>query len=165
MSDPLFDEELTGTTSTARHRAVRYRAGHESGDMFEPDVEYDGLTLTIEVSGRDDALAMIDAISGRADLSDALVAAACETLTAEAVSMADDDGERAYVEQRMKDATPADARAALEARDERIRREATEAERKRCHEIALDHRPDRPLASRSTAAAIAAASEGGQRDE
>ena len=63
MSDYLDDHEITGTISTARHAVVRYRAGHESGDIFEADVDYDGFTLTIEVSGRDDALAMLEAIS------------------------------------------------------------------------------------------------------
>ena len=62
MSDYLDDHEITGTISTARHAVVRYRACHESGDIFEEGDDYDGLTLTIEVSGRDDALAMLEAI-------------------------------------------------------------------------------------------------------
>lgn len=62
MADYLDGHEITGTISTERHEVVRYRAGHESGDIFEEDVDYDGFTLTIEVSGHDDALAMLDAI-------------------------------------------------------------------------------------------------------
>jgi hypothetical protein len=62
MSDYLDDHEITGTISTERHAVVRYRAGHQSGEMFEEGDDFDGFTLTIEVSGRDDALAMLDAI-------------------------------------------------------------------------------------------------------
>ena len=62
MADPLFDSELTGTIRTTRHAQVRYRAGHESGDLFEEGDEFDGLTLTIEISGIEDARAMIEAI-------------------------------------------------------------------------------------------------------
>jgi hypothetical protein len=62
MADYLDDHEITGTISTSRHREVRYRAGHECGDLFEEGDEFDGFTLTIEVSGRDDALAMLEAI-------------------------------------------------------------------------------------------------------
>lgn len=63
--DPLFDDEMTGTIRTARHPVVRYRAGHESGDLFEEGQDYDGLTLTIEVSGKADVQAMLDAISAK----------------------------------------------------------------------------------------------------
>jgi hypothetical protein len=62
MADHLDHEEMTGTISTSRHRAVRWRAGRESGDLFEEGDEFDGFTLTIEISGRDDALAMLEAI-------------------------------------------------------------------------------------------------------
>ena len=62
MADNLDDTEITGTISTSRHRDVRYRIGRESGDLFEEDQDFDGITLTIEVSGRDDALAMLKAI-------------------------------------------------------------------------------------------------------
>lgn len=54
--------QTTGTISTARHAVVRYRIGHDSGDTFGAGSDYDGFTLTIEVSGRDDALAMLEAI-------------------------------------------------------------------------------------------------------
>jgi hypothetical protein len=64
MADRLYDTELTGTISTPRHGTVRYRAGFESGDLFEEGDNFEGLTLTIEVSGQDDALAMIKAIKG-----------------------------------------------------------------------------------------------------
>jgi hypothetical protein len=66
MTDPLDHTEVTGTISTPRHAAVRFRAGHECGDLFAEGDEYDGFTLTIEVSGLDDARAMVEAI--RADL-------------------------------------------------------------------------------------------------
>lgn len=64
MSDPLEENDITGVTSTSRHRRVRWRAGMECGDeLFEDGVDFDGLTLTIEVGGKEDALAMIEAIS------------------------------------------------------------------------------------------------------
>jgi hypothetical protein len=66
MADPLDHSEVTGTISTPRHAGVRYRAGHECGDLFTEGDEFDGFTLTIEVSGLDDAMAMVEAI--RADL-------------------------------------------------------------------------------------------------
>lgn len=62
MADPLDQTEITGTISTPRHAVVRYRAGHESGELFAEGVDYDGFTLTIEVSGKADALAMLEAI-------------------------------------------------------------------------------------------------------
>jgi len=62
MADALDHIEITGTISTSRHRAVRFRAGQESGEIFGEGVEYDGFTLTIEVDGKDDALAMLEAI-------------------------------------------------------------------------------------------------------
>lgn len=62
MADFLDTGEITGTISTSRHREVRFRAGHQSGDLFVEGEEFDGFTLTIEVSGRDDALAMVEAI-------------------------------------------------------------------------------------------------------
>ena len=63
MSDPLYNTEISGTISTGRHRVVRYRAGHECGELFEEGQEFDGFTLTIEVSGHDDAMAMLRTIS------------------------------------------------------------------------------------------------------
>lgn len=71
MTD-LHDEEMTGTISTARHQVVRYRAWHESGDLFEEGQDFDGLTLTIEVADAADAQAMLDAISSRAAPADDL---------------------------------------------------------------------------------------------
>lgn len=62
MPDPLDAAEITGTISTSRHPVVRYRAGHECGDLFAEGDDYDGFTLTIEVSGAADALAMLEAI-------------------------------------------------------------------------------------------------------
>lgn len=62
MADPLDDTEITGTISTSRHAVVRYRAGHECGDLFTEGDDFDGYTLTIEVSGAADALAMLEAI-------------------------------------------------------------------------------------------------------
>lgn len=64
MSDPLEHADICGVTSTNRFERVRWRAGAECGDeLFEDGVEFDGLTLTIEVAGKEDALAMIEAIS------------------------------------------------------------------------------------------------------
>jgi hypothetical protein len=65
MADPLDQTEVTGKISTPRHAAVRYRAGHECGDLFAEGDEYDGFTLTIEVSGLDDAMAMVEAIRSK----------------------------------------------------------------------------------------------------
>ena len=62
--DRLEDTEIRGTISNGRNRSIRFRAGHESGDIFEQDVDFDGYTLTVEVSGEDDALTMIEAIKG-----------------------------------------------------------------------------------------------------
>ncbi|MBO9459011.1 hypothetical protein [Labrenzia sp. R5_0] len=62
MADELEDREMTGVISNSRNRAIRFRAGSECGELFEEDVEFDGLTLTVEVSGKEDALAMIEAI-------------------------------------------------------------------------------------------------------
>lgn len=62
MADFLDHNGITGTISTSRHREVRWRTGHESGDVFVEGEEFDGFTLTIEVSGRDDALEMLEAI-------------------------------------------------------------------------------------------------------
>jgi hypothetical protein len=66
MTDEPDDDEITGTITTPRHEAVRYRIGQESGNVFTEDEEFDGLTLTIEVSGRRDAMAMLRAIGGGA---------------------------------------------------------------------------------------------------
>ena len=62
MSDPLEHRDIAGVIQTSRHERVRYRAGSESGEVFVQGEDFDGLTLTIEVAGRDDALAMIRAI-------------------------------------------------------------------------------------------------------
>jgi len=62
MADPLDEDEITGTLSTSRHPVVRYRAGFESGELFAEGDDYEGFTLTIEVSGAADALAMLEAI-------------------------------------------------------------------------------------------------------
>lgn len=62
MADDLDDTEMTGVISTSRHGAVRWRAGHECGELFEEGQDFDGLTLTIEISGKADALAMLEAI-------------------------------------------------------------------------------------------------------
>jgi hypothetical protein len=65
MTDPLDHTEVTGEISTPRHAAVRFRAGHECGDLFAEGDEFDGFTLTIEVSGLDDAMAMVEAIRSK----------------------------------------------------------------------------------------------------
>lgn len=63
MSDPLESTDIIGVASNSRNRRIRWRAGPECGDeLFEDGVEFDGLTLTVEVSGEEDALAMIEAI-------------------------------------------------------------------------------------------------------
>ena len=63
MIDPLFDADMTGTIATSRHEAVRYRAGPSYGETFSEDEHYDGLSLTLEVSGTADAEAMLAAIA------------------------------------------------------------------------------------------------------
>lgn len=67
MGDPQHDwpDEITGAIATPRHPVVRWRSGHECGDLFAEGDDYDGHTLTVETSGHADALAMIEAISGR----------------------------------------------------------------------------------------------------
>mgnify|MGYP000628009055 CR=1 FL=1 len=63
MSDPLHERTISGSIHNSRHQRIRWTAGQECGeDLFEEGVEFDGLTLTVEVSGRDDAFAMIKAI-------------------------------------------------------------------------------------------------------
>lgn len=63
MSDPLEERTISGVIYNSRHQRIRWMAGMECGEgLFEDGIEFDGLTLTIEVSGRDDALAMIRAI-------------------------------------------------------------------------------------------------------
>lgn len=63
MSDPLHERTISGAIYNSRHERIRWTAGQECGeDLFEDGVEFDGLTLTIEVSGRDDALEMLKAI-------------------------------------------------------------------------------------------------------
>lgn len=63
MSDPLHQRTISGAFYNSRNDRIRWTAGQECGeDLFEEGVEFDGLTLTVEVSGRDDALAMIKAI-------------------------------------------------------------------------------------------------------
>ena len=63
MSDPLHERTISGAIYNSRNERIRWTAGMECGEgLFEDGVEFDGLTLTIEISGRDDALAMIQAI-------------------------------------------------------------------------------------------------------
>lgn len=63
MSDPLEHNDILGVASNSRNRRIRWRAGAECGyELFEEGIDFDGLTLTIEVSGQEDALAMIEAI-------------------------------------------------------------------------------------------------------
>lgn len=63
MSDPLEERTIRGAIYNSRNRRIRWAAGQHCGDgLFEDGVEFDGITLTVEVSGRDDALAMIRAI-------------------------------------------------------------------------------------------------------
>lgn len=73
MTDRLENGEMTGVISNGRHDAIRWRAGRESGDMFEEGVDYDGFTLTVEISGADDARAMLRAIEniGSGDMANA----------------------------------------------------------------------------------------------
>ena len=58
MADDM-DTGIIGTIRTARHQAVRYHIGHESGDVFGVDSDYDGPTLTVEVADLADAQAML----------------------------------------------------------------------------------------------------------
>lgn len=62
MLHDLQQHEMAGTTRTPRHAAVRFRAGPQCGELFAEGVEFDGLTLTIEISGYADAEAMLQAI-------------------------------------------------------------------------------------------------------
>lgn len=70
--DAIEEDEVLGTISTPRHEVVRYRIGHDSGDVFEKGGDYDGPTLVLEVSGTADAKAMLDAISTSAARIEAL---------------------------------------------------------------------------------------------
>lgn len=65
LMDIGLDQGIVGTISTVRHPAVRYCIGHEGGDVFGYDSDYDGPTLTVEVADLDDARAMLGAISLR----------------------------------------------------------------------------------------------------
>lgn len=67
MSDPLDSKAISGAFSNGRNRSIRFIAGRESGDVFGTDVEFDGFTLTVEVSGEEDARAMIEAIAAIKD--------------------------------------------------------------------------------------------------
>lgn len=60
-------EEVTGTIPGPHGRSVRYRIGHECGDIFAEDEDFNGLTLTIEtpsIEGAEALLANINAIGG-----------------------------------------------------------------------------------------------------
>ena len=78
MTERLTDEapEKTGTISTDRFEAVRYRYGHDCGDTFGEGSDYDGLALTVECADAADAQAMLDAISSSPAPADDLRAAA-----------------------------------------------------------------------------------------
>lgn len=84
MTERLTDEALErgagGSIRTARFETVRYWLGHETGDVFGHDCEYEGPTLTIEVADAADAQAMLDAISSREAADDDLRAAAIVAL-------------------------------------------------------------------------------------
>lgn len=83
--DALETKDVTGAISTPRHSRVRFRAGSECGEgLFEDGIEFDGYTLTIEVSVETDALAMIDAI--KADRISNLEAQLAEAQAREAVA-------------------------------------------------------------------------------
>ena len=62
LTDADMDLGAVGTISTARHPVVRYHIGHETGDVFGRDCDYDGPTLTLEVADMADAVAMLRAI-------------------------------------------------------------------------------------------------------
>lgn len=47
-------DEITGTIGP-----LRYRFGHESGDLFEEGDDFDGLTLTIEVRHAIEAMNLV----------------------------------------------------------------------------------------------------------
>ncbi len=66
LTDEALDHGAGGSISTARFETVRYWLGHETGDVFGPDCDYDGPTLTVEVADAADARAMLEAISGDA---------------------------------------------------------------------------------------------------
>lgn len=66
LTDEALDHGAGGSIRTTRFETVRYWVGHETGDVFGRDCDYDGLTLTIEVADAADAQAMLDAISGDA---------------------------------------------------------------------------------------------------
>ncbi|MGN7869595.1 hypothetical protein [Paracoccus sp. 22332] len=63
LMDLDMDSGVVGTISTARHPVVRYSIGHEGGDVFGLDSDYDGPTLTVEVADLDDACAMLSDIA------------------------------------------------------------------------------------------------------
>ena len=61
MTDP---EELIGVAYPAAGHGRRYRIGWESGDVFDVDVDYRGVTLTIEATSIDDAKWMLARLTG-----------------------------------------------------------------------------------------------------
>jgi hypothetical protein len=56
------DFESSGHIRTNRHDRVRYRFGHNSGDVFREDDDFEGTTLTIECADWNEAKDMLAAI-------------------------------------------------------------------------------------------------------
>lgn len=56
--------DITGRLTPHRGRRNRYRIGEESGDIFEEDDEFDGMTLTVEVHSDAEAMRMVETLAG-----------------------------------------------------------------------------------------------------
>ena len=54
--------EHVGTIIAADGLERHYRIGHERGDLFYEDVDFDGLTLTLELHSVAEGLAIVDFI-------------------------------------------------------------------------------------------------------
>ena len=59
--------ELTGLVTVAPGHQRRYRIGHDSGDVFSEDDDYDGVTLTIEATGIEDAQFTLGQVDAKGD--------------------------------------------------------------------------------------------------
>lgn len=55
-------DEASGEIRTNRHARVRYRFGHECGDVFKENDDFDGTTLRIECADWGEAKDMLAAI-------------------------------------------------------------------------------------------------------
>lgn len=56
-------DEISGVVDVYPGQPRRYRIGHESGDLFEENDNFDGVTLTVEAMSIDDAQSILTGLS------------------------------------------------------------------------------------------------------